>query len=291
MTLGRSGDALSSGSYLRVSTLDQALAALAAGRMIIAGGTDYYPARVGRALDDDLVDITGLDELRGISEDGDHWRIGATTTWSEIAQADLPPCFDGLRLAAREVGGLQIQNSGTIGGNLCNASPAADGIPPLLALDAEVELCASSGSRRRILLAEFVIGNRRTARTPDEMVTAILVPMPRGQGFGHFLKLGARRYLVISIVMVGAVLDLDRGRRILRAGLAVGASAATAKRLPTLEAALAGRVAAPDLGDIVSEDHLAPLSPIDDVRGSAAYRRDAAMTLLRRILAELGSRA
>ncbi|MCW5750179.1 MAG: FAD binding domain-containing protein [Alphaproteobacteria bacterium] len=290
MIAKRLGGAVSSGSYQRVSTLDQALAALASGCTILAGGTDYYPARVGRALDDELVDITALAELRGIAEEETHWRIGATTTWSELIATDLPPLFDGVRLAAREVGGMQIQNAGTLGGNLCNASPAADGVPPLLALDADVELCASSGSRRRLPLAEFVVGNRRTARAPDELLTAILVPKPQGRASGHFLKLGARRYLVISIVMVGTLLDLDTSGHVLRAGVAVGASAATARRLGGLEAAMIGRKADASLADLVREEHLEPLSPIDDVRGSAAYRRDAALTLIRRSLATLGSR-
>jgi CO/xanthine dehydrogenase FAD-binding subunit len=96
---------------------------------VLAGGTDFYPARVGRAIDEDILDITAIGELRGIAEDADGWRIGATTTWSELIETRLPPLFDGLKLAAREVGGRQIQNAGTIAGNLCNASPAADGVP------------------------------------------------------------------------------------------------------------------------------------------------------------------
>ncbi|MGH6945332.1 MAG: FAD binding domain-containing protein, partial [Geminicoccaceae bacterium] len=207
---------------------------------VLAGGTDHYPARVGRPLDENVLDISALAALRGIEEYDDHFRIGALATWREIALARLPPWFDGLKLAAREVGGLQIQNVGTIGGNLCNASPAADGVPPLLAMDAEVELAAEGHLERRPLKG-FILGNRKTARTADQLLTAILVPKPRAaRAAGHFLKLGARRYLVISIVMVAANLEVDDGRLIASARIAVGACSPVARRLPEAERALRG---------------------------------------------------
>ncbi|MGQ3032302.1 MAG: FAD binding domain-containing protein, partial [Ferrovibrionaceae bacterium] len=128
------------GQYSRPDTLDEALRILSAGsRTLLAGGTDHYPARVDRFADEDILDLTAIGALRGIAELADHWRLGALTTWTELAEAALPPLFDGYRRAAREVGGRQVQNAGTLGGNLCNASPAADGTPTLLALDARVE--------------------------------------------------------------------------------------------------------------------------------------------------------
>ena len=133
------------GEYLRPRRLEEALLALARPHTVLAGGTDFYPARVGRAIDEDILDIGAISALRGISSDATGWRLGATTTWSELLEADLPPLFDGLKQAAREVGGRQIQNAGTLAGNLCNASPAADGVPCLLALDAEIEI---AGQRR-----------------------------------------------------------------------------------------------------------------------------------------------
>ena len=274
--------------YLRPTRLDDALAALAAKPwVVIAGGTDHYPARVGKPLDEDVLDITAIEALRGTRLVDRHWRIPALATWSDILADDhLPAIFDGLKRAAREVGGVQIQNSGTVCGNICNASPAADGIPNLLALDAEVEL-ASHRDVRRLPLEAFVLGNRKTARAPDELVTAILVRDPARPARSTFLKLGARRYLVISIVMVGAALELEADRRIAAARIAVGACAPIAKRLPQLEQTLIGRPAEPKLADLVAIRHLAPLSPIDDVRGSAEYRWDAAMTLLRRAIVEL----
>src|SRR5690606_31706996 len=121
-------------------SLEEALQALARPFAVLAGGTDFYPVRVGRAVTEDVLDITGIAALRGISETSAGWRLGATSSWGELIEADLPPMFDGLKQAAREVGGRQIQNTGTIAGNVCNASPAADGVPALLALDSEVEL-------------------------------------------------------------------------------------------------------------------------------------------------------
>jgi CO/xanthine dehydrogenase FAD-binding subunit len=269
--------------YERPRNLGAALARRAAPCLVIAGGTDVYPARVGRAIAEDVLDVSGIAELRGIAEDGSGWRIGATTTWAAIAAAPLPPAFDGLRLAAREVGGIQIQNRGTIGGNLCNASPAADGIPPLLALDAEVELASVRG-RRTLPLAAFVLGNRRTALRPDELLTAVLVPRHAGAGRSTFLKLGARRYLVISIAMVAAAVATDAVGTITRAAVAIGACSAAARRLPALEAALVGEALEPGIGALATSDHLAPLAPIDDVRGSAAYRGGAARELVARAL-------
>jgi CO/xanthine dehydrogenase FAD-binding subunit len=273
------------GIYLRPAELDEALKALAAHRLtVLAGGTDFFPARVGKPLDDDVLDITALAALRGIADTGAAHRIGALTTWTDLIRADLPPHFDGLKQAAREVGGVQVQNTGTVVGNVCNASPAADGMPNLVALDAEVELASNAG-RRTIPLASFVTGNRKTQRQPDEMVTALLIPQPAQSARSTFLKLGARKYLVISIVMVGAVVETD-GERIARARIAVGSCSAVAQRLPALEAALQGQVLS-SAAKAVTAAHLALLAPIDDVRGSAEYRRDAALTLVRRALKEL----
>ena len=195
-----------------------------------------------------------------------------------------PPLFDGLKRAARDVGGRQIQNAGTVAGNLCNASPAADGVPPLLVLDAEVEIASRRGVRR-IALGAFITGNRRTVLAPDELMVAIHVPRPQRPATSAFVKLGARRYLVISIAMAAATLEIEAGR-IVTARVAVGACSAVARRLPALERELAGAPVDRALIERVQSAHLAPLAPIDDVRGSAAYRQDAVLTLLRRLLQE-----
>jgi CO/xanthine dehydrogenase FAD-binding subunit len=272
--------------YLRPSSLDEALQALARPWTVLAGGTDFYPARVGRAIDENVLDIGGIAALRGITAGPDGWRLGATTTWSELLEARLPPLFDGLKQAAREIGGRQIQNAATIAGNLCNASPAADGVPPLLALDAVVELAGWAGTRH-LPVASFITGNRRTVLAPGELLVAIHVPRPAGEARSAFLKLGARRYLVISIAMAAATLEIEGGR-IVAARIAVGACSAVARRLPALEAALLGSTI-DSLATHVEVSQLEPLSPIEDVRGTAAYRREAAATLLRRLLMGLAS--
>jgi CO/xanthine dehydrogenase FAD-binding subunit len=276
------------GAYLRPDRLADALMALRRGPLaVIAGGTDFYPARVERVADEDVLDISGLGELRRIKAMPRYVRIGAGVTWSDLLRAELPRSFDGLKLAAREIGGIQIQNAGTIVGNICNASPAADSLPNLLALDAEVELASLDG-QRRLPVGEFVTGNRRTVRRPDELATALLIPNLGAETRSDFLKLGGRKYLVISIVMVAAVLELA-GRRIERARIAVGACSEVARRLPALEAALAGQPLDGALGQTVRAEHLATLSPIDDLRASAAYRGKAALVLLRRCLNRLGA--
>jgi CO/xanthine dehydrogenase FAD-binding subunit len=273
--------------YLAPTDLDSALVALTRAPMtVVAGGTDFYPSRVGRPIAEPVLDISGVSELRGISVTDTAYRIGGLTRWSEIRDADVPGGFDGLRGAARQVGGVQVQNAGTIGGNLCNASPAADGIPPLLTLDASVEL-TSVGAIRTLTVADFVTGYRQTAIRPGELLTAVIVPRSVAESRSDFLKLGTRRYLVISIVMVAASIEVADDGSIHRARLAVGACSPVARRLPSLEAALAGRAIDDDLGPLVTADHLGVLSPIDDVRGSARYRLDTAVTLIRRVLAHL----
>ncbi len=275
------------GRYLRPHTLDDALGAIATDRYaVLAGGTDFYPARVGRPVDGNVLDLTAVAGLRGVRLEDDHFRIGAATTWTELIETPLARQLDCLKLAAREVGGVQIQNSGTIVGNLCNASPAADGVPALLALGAEVELRAASRSRT-LPLGEFVLGNRKTACAPDELVTAVLMPKWSNRARSTFLKLGARKYLVISIAMVAAAVDVAADGTIVRCGIAVGACSAAARRLEALEKELLGRRLAPELAALVSARHLAPLAPISDVRGTAEYRSDAAVTLVRRALAQL----
>jgi CO/xanthine dehydrogenase FAD-binding subunit len=270
--------------YIRPKTVDEALSSLATHQaQVLSGGTDFFPALGDRAIRGTVVDISALRALRGVTHNPDHTRIGALTTWTEIIQTGLPRCLDGLKDAAREIGAIQIQNRGTIAGNLCNASPAADGVPALLALDAEVELASSSG-RRGMPLAEFIVGNRKTLRRADELLTAVIVPRTLDDASSSFVKLGARRYLVISISMVAAVVLADGAGRVAAARVAVGSCSAVARRLPQLENELIGAAIDAGLGARVRAEHLTALSPIDDVRATADYRRDASLTLVQRAL-------
>jgi CO/xanthine dehydrogenase FAD-binding subunit len=269
--------------YARPSDFDDALRLLAEGEArVIAGATDIFPAAGERPLQGDYVDVSNMSALRGVRLEGDTVRIGATTTWSDIVTADLSPAFDALKVAARDVGAAQIQNRGTIAGNVCNASPAADGVPPLLILDAEVELASRRGTRR-LALDAFISGARSTRLAADEVMTAVVTPLPAPTMRSTFFKLGARRYLVISIVIVAVALDVVEG--IVRdARIAVGACSAVAQRIRKAERRLIDAPASPGLGRSIRAQDLAVLSPINDVRATADYRRDAALTLLRRAI-------
>ncbi|MCR9087652.1 MAG: FAD binding domain-containing protein [Rhodobacteraceae bacterium] len=257
---------------------------------VVAGCTDYFPSLQQGQVDEDLLDVTRIPGMRGISRDETGWRIGAATTWTDIVRAPLPPAFDALKLAAREVGSLQIQNQGTVAGNICNASPAADGVPPLLALEATVEIAAAD-ARRVVPLSEFITGVRRTVLQPDELVVALHVPDVSADTQSHFLKLGSRTNLVISIAMVAANVRLDAGRVAL-AHIAVGSCSPVARRLPDLEARLVG-TAVEDLAgfDFANPEALTPLTPISDVRGSADYRLDAVAELCRRAVIAASARS
>ena len=277
--------------YQRPGELAQALDLLASGHWpVLAGGTDFYPALGASPVSGPVLDITAIDSMRGMTRDTGGWRIGALTTWSDIQRADLPAAFDGLKLAGAEVGSVQIQNTATIAGNLCNASPAADGIPPLLCLDASVEL-ASSGQTRHMPLADFITGNRATQLAGNELVTAIIIPRAGARGVSSFIKLGARRYLVISIAMISARLELDSDGLITRAAIAAGACSAVARRLGLLEQDLTGLKPEALQPAAITPDHLAALSPIDDIRASADYRLQAVRELICRVVADCGTRA
>jgi CO/xanthine dehydrogenase FAD-binding subunit len=270
--------------YARPITPDEAIALLAEGGWkVLAGGTDFYPAQGVRPIAENILDVGAIVSLRGVREEVDHIVIGAATTWTDILRARLPMAFDALKLAAREVGSIQIQNTGTIAGNLCNASPAADGVPALLVLDAEVELASARGVRR-LSLADFVLGNRRTACAADELLTAIRVPKPSTAGRSSFVKLGARRYLVISIAMAAVRVETGADGRIAGCAIAVGACSPVARRLEGLEADLVGLPGEASALSVICGRHFDGLSPIADVRGSAEYRVEAAREIVGRAL-------
>jgi len=285
--------------YLRPTSLKAALSVLAEEAAstgasdqtltVLAGGTDIYPARAARQawlqpFPRDFLDITAVPELRGLHKEGRAWRIGATTSWSELVATPLPEAFDALKQAALEIGGRQIQNRGTVGGNIVNASPAADGIPPLMSLDATVDIASVRG-QRSMPLATFIRGNRRTALAKDELVVAIRVPPHRPTARSVFLKLGARSHLVISIASIALLLDIRPDRVIDDIRLTVGACSAVPTRLAALEAQLRGNPLSAQLLERVTAALTGPLSPIDDIRASSAYRLEAARILVRRALA------
>lgn len=270
-------------AYARPTALTEALRLISGGEWrVLAGGTDLYPG-AGTQLSGPILDLSAVPGLVGITP-GAGLRIGAATPWAALAAAALPPACRSLQQAARTVGGRQVQMAGTIGGNLCNASPAADGVPPLLTLGAEVELASVTGTRR-LALSDFLLGPRRTALAPGELLAAVLIPEVGLMGRSAFVKLGARAHLVISIAMVAARVEVAAGQ-IVQAAIAVGACSPVAVRLPAVEAALTGAPVAEAPDRITAKDVQAALAPIDDVRATAGYRREAAVELVRRAVAE-----
>lgn len=282
--------------YFQPRTLEDALQALGSGRFkILAGGTDLFPADtnirawggagLGHKQSDPLLDISRIEGLDRISQTEETVSIGAGVTWSQIIDANLPDWAEALRLSAREVGGRQIQNQATLAGNLCNASPAADGVPPLIALNAAVQIDSLDG-QRSMPVSEFIQGNRETQLRANEMVTAINFTPPDVAARSVFLKLGARSYLVISIASVAVTIAVDTDGMISDIRIAVGACSAVAQRLSMLEARLLG---APLSGAaaLIEKGDFANLSPIDDVRGSAGYRLQSAEVLTRRAIVTL----
>lgn len=270
-------------SYLRPRRLADAVAALQAkpALRVIAGGTDVYPSLGQAALRADLLDITGIADLRGVHHGPQGLRIGALASWADVQRMALPPGYHALQQAGREVGSPQIQNAGTVAGNVVNASPAADGTVALMTLDAQVDIVGPQGERR-VALADFVTGVRRVALKPGELVVGLHLPPAPGRS--AFVKLGARKYLVISIAMVAVHVETGADGAITGAAVAVGACSPVARRLPGLEAALVGARAS-DLARAVRADLVEGLAPISDVRAGADYRAEVVPVLIRRALA------
>ncbi len=234
----------------------------------IQGGTDVMVAlNFDRARPEMLLNLNEVRELRGWSRENGTLRLGAGLTYTEAMSAPISESFPALAEASRTVGSPQIRNRGTIGGNLGTASPAGDALPPLLVEGGEVEL-ASVGGSRRLPLDEFLLGPKRSALAPDELITAVLV-RPSGQP-QTFMKVGPRNAMVIAVCSLALVADRERGE--LRAAFG---SSAPVTRLVTSPIEDAQSFA---------EQVAGAASPIDDVRGTAAYRRHALRVLTERAL-------
>ncbi len=269
--------------YFTPESLEDALALVAEGdAKIICGGTDFFPSLKQGQTPERIIDVSRIRELRDVRESRHGWRIGAGVKWATLSYRPLPRYFDCLKQASLTIGAVQIQNAATIGGNICNASPAADGVPPLLALDARIEV-RSLDQTRMIPIGEFISGVRQTQIRPGELMTGILVPKMSEISGSSFVKLGSRKYLVISIAMVAAIIRSIKDK-IVEARVAVGACSETAIRLRQLESDLCGI----DLAELhhfsVDDKHMRPLQPIDDIRGSAKYRIEAAKEMARRAI-------
>ena len=275
---------------LAPDTWEQALAMKAAQpeAVPIAGGTDLMVAlNFDRARPPAILDLTRVPELRDWEADDGRLRIGAGVTYTRLIE-ELGERLPGLAIASRTVGSPQIRNRGTVGGNLGTASPAGDGLPPLYVSDAEVELASATGTRR-LPVADFVTGPKRQAAREDELIAAF--HLPAATGAQQFAKIGTRNAMVIAVCSLSLAIWPER-----RAVCAcIGSAGPTPIRAGEAEAFIAGVLdeeglwegrgplagaALERFGELVA----AAAAPIDDVRGSAAYRRHALAVLARRTL-------
>jgi carbon-monoxide dehydrogenase medium subunit len=277
--------------YVQPQALDDALALLArhgAGARIIAGGTDVI-VELSRGIrpTSTLIDVTAIPGLRRIDLTNGVISLGALTTHNDVLAS--PFCRQRampLAQACWEVGAPQIRTRGTVAGNLITASPANDTITPLVALDAEVVLTSTRGDRV-LPLEEFYLGVRRTALAPDELLREIRFPAMRENQRGRFVKLGLRRAQAISVIDVAVVLTFE-GNAVTEARIALGALAPTIVRTGTAEDFVIGKTLTPEVCFEAAALACAAVSPIDDVRGTAAYRLQTLHNLLARTLEELG---
>ena len=270
-------------NYFQPKKLEKALNYVNEDKFVIAAGcTDLLPATENNHLSGNILDITKISSLNGFSLDKKYRRIGATTTWSEIINSNLPDCYEMLKDCGKEIGSIQIQNSGTIGGNLCNASPAADSIPCLLALDASVEL-SSINKTRIIPLSNFILGSRKTTLKKNELLTSILIPRNKEKGVSSFLKIGARKYLVISIAMAACRIEINK-KIIESVSIAIGSCSEVAKRITSVENLLIGKHIEKCNFEKIDFKAMNELSPITDIRSDKKYREHATKVLIKQIV-------
>jgi CO/xanthine dehydrogenase FAD-binding subunit len=276
--------------FIQPTAWDEALAARAAhpGSMPIAGGTDVMvDLNFDRSRPEAIIDLTRVGELREWGEEDGVVRIGAGVTYARVI-AELGDRLPGLAMASRTIGSPQIRNRGTVGGNLGAASPAGDSHPPLVAAHAEIEL-ASEGGVRRVPAREFYVGPKRSVLADDELIAAILVAPARGPE--QFSKIGTRNAMVIAACSFALAVDPV----LRRVGTGIGSAGPTPLAAAEAESFLEGVLSedegwdssaplAPTALDRFGELVAAAARPIDDVRSTAAYRREALRVLARRTL-------
>ena len=261
------------------TSLSEAYAVLAGrppGLRVLAGGTDFMVAlnaRIGLERIGHVLDIWRVGELRGLSESGDSLRIGALTTYTELMQSPvIQTRLPALASVSREIGAWAIQNRGTIGGNVCNASPAGDTLPLLIAADAQLVLGGPRGERT-VAADDFFVAYRKTMLGADELLLRIDIPL---RDRLVYRKVGTRRAQSISRTILAV--RADSARKVVR--IAAGCVAPVPLRCRKAETAV---VTGGDVRAALEQD----IAPIDDLRGSADYRREVSGNVLLRLLAEL----
>jgi carbon-monoxide dehydrogenase medium subunit len=280
--------------FVDARELPEALATLAERgeeATVLAGGTDVMVQYLaGELAPSTLLHVRGIDALRGISSNG-ATRLGALTThWQLMTSPEIGRDHAALGEAAATVGGRQTQNAGTVGGNIVNASPAADLLPPLLVANASLTLQSTSGTRE-LPLDGFLLGRKQTARRADELLTAVALERPGPRTGETYLKIGRRRAMEVAIVGLAARLTFDEDGTVADARLAVCSVAPTAYRASEAEASLRGTRLEKDAVTAAVQLLAASASPIDDPRATATYRRRVLAPLLERAVASCKTRA
>lgn len=279
--------------FLQPSTLEAALQARAEhpDYLLVAGGTDVYVASKDRQAPLGMIDLFGIPRLCDIVDAADGGiRVGAATTYADLlADSRVAECFPVLHAACREIGAAQIQARGTIGGNVITSSPVGDALPPLLALDAEVEVASKSGTRR-MPYGEFHTGYRKVDLAADELLVAIHLPPPHAESVQCWRKVGTRRAQSISKVMMAAVAHLEEGV-IARARISLGAVADRTIRALKTEECIVGQAPNEQTAQAARLTLHSEISPIDDLRSSARYRLGVAENLVARFILSLADPA
>ncbi|HEV7889030.1 MAG TPA: xanthine dehydrogenase family protein subunit M [Pyrinomonadaceae bacterium] len=269
-------------------TLDEALALLRDEPGVwrpFAGGTDLMVLlEAGRLEQRKFFSIAHLKELRGVGESGEFVTLGALTTYTDVRRSEtIAREFPMLVEAARETGGVAIQNRGTVGGNIANASPAADTPPALLAYGAEVELVSAAGERR-VDYAEFHTGYRQTVMRADELIARVRLRRPSAGARHFYRKVGTRRAQAISKVCFAALAEVGEGGVLGEVRIALGSVAPTVVRCRETEGLMRGRVSGAELSKEAADALARDIAPIDDVRSTARYRLRVAQNLLAEFL-------
>ena len=256
---------------------------------LVAGATNVMPfIRYEKINDKTLINIRNIRELRFIREEEDRIEIGPLTTICDLEKSEVIEKFaPALSEAAKNFADPTTRNSATIGGNIANASPAADTATPLLALNATVVAESKSGTRR-IPIQEFFLGVNKTALACDELITLIEVPKNAANSQSTFIKLGLRNAMAISVVSVAAGVEITDGK-VTAANVALGSVAPTPVRAKKVEAALMGKEFTAELAEEAANLVVDDISPIDDVRASGEYRKTVSSVLVKRALKKSGN--
>ncbi len=281
-------------NYLAPTTVEEAAQMLAddPSAKVFAGATDVIPQiRSGRPEPSTMIDLKRIDRLTALGNGGSTWTIGAAVPTARLTEDDaFSSAFPGLSEAAGLIGSDQIQNRCSLGGNLCNASPAADSVPAMI-VNGTRAVVAGNGGTRTVNVADVVTGPGQTSLADDEFIVEFEVDVPPANTADAYLRMIPRTEMDIAVVGAGARITLDGDGNCAEAVIALGAVAPTAVRVPAAEAALAGQPINDDTLAAVAQACSDACNPIDDKRGTIAYRKQVAGVLAKRAVKAAAERA